>query len=398
MGTPSRTVATSTCRCRAVSAVRIPSRTASSSAALSASSSGPGPAWARLSQCSGSSVISRSRQARRRTFTAASSSANLYAHVRKLLSPRKSSSRRRTESAASSAASWASSSSSTAESWGMESRRRKTSNRAARRSSPCSCATASSREAPSARRSRCHSSTPGAAASALTSGLVSEAGNVLPSYRRGCALRGGKGGSPPPHPAFLLGDPACRVRRPPHGDAAVPDVDVRVMALALRELREPVDELDRGGKRRQLELPHDRVVLLCPAVHEGTIPICGTCKRRSRVPECGGVRDPSARAPGGRARRGDREAAAALFRRYWRDAWRAAFAITGRRSLADDVAADGFERAFGALGRFDDRRPFGPWLHRIVANRAIDLVRAERRISADELPELVDLSPAYDAG
>jgi RNA polymerase sigma-70 factor (ECF subfamily) len=29
-----------------------------------------------------------------------------------------------------------------------------------------------------------------------------------------------------------------------------------------------------------------------------------------------------------------------------------------------------------ALDRFDRRRPFGPWLHRIVVNRAIDWARA----------------------
>ena len=99
-----------------------------------------------------------------------------------------------------------------------------------------------------------------------------------------------------------------------------------------------------------------------------------------------------------KTRRGDREAVAALFRRYWRDAWRAAYAITGRRSLADDVASDGFERAFAALGRFDDRRPFGPWLHRIVANRALDVLRAERRLSDEELPELPDLAPTHETG
>jgi RNA polymerase sigma-70 factor, ECF subfamily len=77
---------------------------------------------------------------------------------------------------------------------------------------------------------------------------------------------------------------------------------------------------------------------------------------------------------------GDRDAAAALFRRYWLPAWRVAYGITGRRAMADDIAADAFERAFAALGRFDDRRPFVPWLHRIVANRALDLLRAERRL------------------
>jgi RNA polymerase sigma-70 factor, ECF subfamily len=110
------------------------------------------------------------------------------------------------------------------------------------------------------------------------------------------------------------------------------------------------------------------------------------------------VREPSDRDLVRRARRGDREAAAALFRRYWRDAWRAAYAITGRRALADDVAADGFERAFAALARFDDRRPFGPWLHRIVANRALDVLRTERRLSAEELPDLPDHAPVHPSG
>jgi RNA polymerase sigma-70 factor (ECF subfamily) len=61
------------------------------------------------------------------------------------------------------------------------------------------------------------------------------------------------------------------------------------------------------------------------------------------------------------------------------------------------VAADAFERAFAALGRFDERRPFGPWLHRIVANRALDVLRAERRFSDEELPDTPDLAPVHAA-
>jgi RNA polymerase sigma-70 factor (ECF subfamily) len=84
------------------------------------------------------------------------------------------------------------------------------------------------------------------------------------------------------------------------------------------------------------------------------------------------------------ARRGSREAGAELFARHWRSAWRAAYVIAGRRELADDVAQDAFERAFAALARFDERRPFGPWLHRIVVNRCLDLLRAERRLVPSE--------------
>ncbi len=112
----------------------------------------------------------------------------------------------------------------------------------------------------------------------------------------------------------------------------------------------------------------------------------------------GGVRERSDRDLVVAARRGDRDAAAALFRRYWPSAWRVALAVTGRRALADDVAADAFERAFAALDRFDERRPFGPWLHRIVANRCVDLLRAERRLAAEDGVEPAVFEPDHRAG
>jgi RNA polymerase sigma-70 factor, ECF subfamily len=87
------------------------------------------------------------------------------------------------------------------------------------------------------------------------------------------------------------------------------------------------------------------------------------------------------------ARAGSRDAAAELFERHWPGAWRAAYAITGRRAMADDVAQDAFERAFAALSRFDQRRPFAPWLHRIVVNRSLDLLRSERRLVGGEAVE-----------
>jgi RNA polymerase sigma factor (sigma-70 family) len=80
------------------------------------------------------------------------------------------------------------------------------------------------------------------------------------------------------------------------------------------------------------------------------------------------------------ARNGSREAAGTLFDRHWPAAWRLAVAVTGRRDMADDVVQDAFERAFAALTRFDVSRPFSPWLHRIVVNRSLDLLRSERRL------------------
>lgn len=78
---------------------------------------------------------------------------------------------------------------------------------------------------------------------------------------------------------------------------------------------------------------------------------------------------------------GSREARSRLFERHWPAAWRRAVTITGRRALAEDVAQDAFERAFRALPDFDGRAPFGAWLARIVTNRAIDALRAERRLT-----------------
>ena len=61
-----------------------------------------------------------------------------------------------------------------------------------------------------------------------------------------------------------VGDAARGVRRPAHRDAPVRDGDVGVVALGLRELREPVHEGDRLGEARELELPLERAAALAP--------------------------------------------------------------------------------------------------------------------------------------
>ena len=97
------------------------------------------------------------------------------------------------------------------------------------------------------------------------------------------------------------------------------------------------------------------------------------------------------------ARRGDRSALGAIFDRHWPRVWRAALATTGDRELANDAAQDAFLRAASALSRFDPERPLEPWLVRIAVNRAIDLLRRERRsvpVAALEEPFASDGEPA----
>lgn len=96
------------------------------------------------------------------------------------------------------------------------------------------------------------------------------------------------------------------------------------------------------------------------------------------------------------ARTGSAEAAGALFDRYWDHAWRAAYAVTADRALADDAAQDAVQRAFGSLDRFDEARPFGPWLKRIAANRAIDLLRRGQRLTRLEGDVAWDTAGALD--
>jgi RNA polymerase sigma-70 factor, ECF subfamily len=85
------------------------------------------------------------------------------------------------------------------------------------------------------------------------------------------------------------------------------------------------------------------------------------------------------------AQHGSAEAFAELFRRHWPRAHRAAWLVVHDATAAEDVAQEAFLAAVRSLDRFDRRRPFGPWLHRIVVNRAIDYARARelRREVAD---------------
>ena len=74
---------------------------------------------------------------------------------------------------------------------------------------------------------------------------------------------------------------------------------------------------------------------------------------------------------------------------HWPRALRAAYLVTHDAQAAEDIAQESFLAAIRVLDSFDRRRPFGPWLHRIVVNRAIDWSRARRLRSEVELGELV---------
>jgi RNA polymerase sigma-70 factor, ECF subfamily len=88
----------------------------------------------------------------------------------------------------------------------------------------------------------------------------------------------------------------------------------------------------------------------------------------------------------------------ALFRSYWPSAWRAAFLVVHDAAAAEDIAQEAFLAAIRNLDRFDRRRPFGPWLHRIVVNRAIDWARARTLRAELELVDAAAPAASPDVG
>jgi RNA polymerase sigma-70 factor, ECF subfamily len=99
------------------------------------------------------------------------------------------------------------------------------------------------------------------------------------------------------------------------------------------------------------------------------------------------------------AQRGSEEAIERLFRMHWPRAWRAAYLVVHDGPAAEDIAQEAFLSAIRALERFDRRRPFGPWLHRIVVNRAIDFTRARKlrhEVEEHEVAEpAIEMRAAY---
>ena len=87
----------------------------------------------------------------------------------------------------------------------------------------------------------------------------------------------------------------------------------------------------------------------------------------------------------------------ALFRSHWPRAYRAALLVVHDAAAAEDIAQEAFLAAVRSLDLFDADRPFGPWLHRIAVNRAIDWARA-RALRAEVGEPGADAYPAAADG
>lgn len=92
-----------------------------------------------------------------------------------------------------------------------------------------------------------------------------------------------------------------------------------------------------------------------------------------------------------RARTGDADAFAELYRTYRGDVLRLCRRMLGAGAPAEEAAAEAFLRARGSLDAFRADRPFRPWLLAIAGHHCIDLLRRRRREST--LFDASELSP-----
>ena len=85
-----------------------------------------------------------------------------------------------------------------------------------------------------------------------------------------------------------------------------------------------------------------------------------------------------------RLRRGDPEAFDALLNRYQNRLFRYLVRLIGNTALAEDLFQQTWLKVMTGIHRYDERRPFEPWLFSIARHLAIDHLR---RVSPESLDE-----------
>ena len=85
-----------------------------------------------------------------------------------------------------------------------------------------------------------------------------------------------------------------------------------------------------------------------------------------------------------RARRGDRQAHAAIYTTYSRACYTLAMRILGNAAAAEDVVQDVFLKMMDAIRSYRGDAPFGAWVKRLTVNAAIDQLRLQRHVDQDD--------------
>lgn len=88
-----------------------------------------------------------------------------------------------------------------------------------------------------------------------------------------------------------------------------------------------------------------------------------------------------------RVQAGETAAFNELVRRYLRPAYGIAYRVLKQREDAEDVAQEALVAVLDTIHRFDTSRPFGPWLYRIVMNRALNARKSRSIRQAEPVAE-----------
>jgi RNA polymerase sigma-70 factor (ECF subfamily) len=88
-----------------------------------------------------------------------------------------------------------------------------------------------------------------------------------------------------------------------------------------------------------------------------------------------------------RLRQGDPEAFDALLARYQNRLFRYLMRLTANPAVAQDLFQETWLRVITRIHRYDERRPFEPWLFAVARNLAIDHLRKASPESLDEPSE-----------
>lgn len=88
-----------------------------------------------------------------------------------------------------------------------------------------------------------------------------------------------------------------------------------------------------------------------------------------------------------RVQSGDRDAFDHLVRSHLPRAYAVAYRVVRHREDAEDMVQEGFMAALKNIDRFELGRPFAPWLHRIITNRALSARRSRAFQMREALPE-----------
>ena len=89
-----------------------------------------------------------------------------------------------------------------------------------------------------------------------------------------------------------------------------------------------------------------------------------------------------------RCKRGDESAFEEIVRKYQQTVFNVVYHNIGHRGDVEDVAQKIFTKVYFSLSKFDDNRPFFPWLYRIAINQCCDELRRLRRQKVRTFTEL----------